>query len=101
MSRHRHSLATILFPAVHLCHQLEKLMSQTDDLRSAIADLGTDLTEAVERIETKLANADADVDLTAEIDQLRSFGTQLDSLGTDPETPDAPFDPGGEAPVEP
>lgn len=94
MARHRHTLVDRLWPYPHLCDLLETLMSQTEDLRAAITDLGTDLSEAVTRIETKLA--DADVDLSAEIDQLRSFGDSLDALGADPEEP--PVDP--DVPVE-
>jgi hypothetical protein len=107
VSRHRHSLVELLFPGPHLCdaicHLLEKLMSQTEDLRTAIAELGTDLGEAVTRIEAKLA--DADVDISAEIAQLHAFGDSLDALAADPaadpaEGPvDPPVDP--EAPVEP
>lgn len=100
--RHRHGLWTLLFPGPHLtllCDRLETLMAQTDDLRTAIADLGTDLNEAVARIEAKLA--DADVDISAEISQLHAFGDALDALAADPVEPDpeVPVDP--EAPVEP
>lgn len=97
---HTHTLGQILFPATHLCQRLETLMSQVDDLRNAIAQLGTDLGEATDRIEASLA--DANVDLTPELEQLRSFSNQLDSLAvtatdeTPPEGEEPP--PEGETP---
>src|SRR5687768_13265839 len=92
---HRHTLWTLMFPAAHLCNQMEILMTQNEDLNAAIAQVGTDLGEAVTRIEAKLA--EADVDLTDEIAQLRGYSDQLDGLGADPV--EEPVDP--EEPVEP
>lgn len=97
---HRHSLWTLMFPGAHLCKRLTLLearfMSDIDDLRGAISQVGTDLGEAVTRIEERLANAD--VDLSTEIGQLRSFSEQLDSIAVDTPTEEPP--PGEEPPPE-
>lgn len=72
-------------------------MSQIDDLRSAIAQVGTDINEAATRIEERLA--DADVDLSGDIAQLRSFGEQLDSIAAETVDPGDPgTEPGGGEP---
>ena len=92
-----------LFPGTrHVCDRLDHLertlMTQIDELREAIAQAGVDLGEAVDRVEAKLA--DTEVDLGPEIEQLRSFGEQLDSIAV--EGPGSEGEPPveGEEPVE-
>ena len=86
--------------------QQEQMMGQFDDLRTAIGQLGTDLSEAVSRVETKIAAlGDPDPDLSADIEALRAASAQLDALAADavaePEFPEEPpvDEPVGEEPV--
>lgn len=62
------------------------LMGQTEDLRTAVAQLGVDLGEAISRVEARIvALGEPDPDLSAEIASLRQFSESLDSLGADAE----------------
>jgi hypothetical protein len=72
-----------------------RFMAQIDDLRAAIAQVGTDLGEAVSRVEAKITElGEPDPDLTADIANLRSVSSQLDSLVAEqPDTPDEPTEP--------
>ena len=61
-----------------------KGMGQTEDLKSAVSQVGVDLGEAVARVEAAIARGgEPDPDLTAEIANLRRFSEQLDSLAAD------------------
>lgn len=65
-----------------------KIMAQIDELRSAIAQLGTNLGDAVARVEAKIASlGDPDPDLSADIANLQMMSSQLDDLADD-STPD-------------
>ncbi len=58
-----------------------RLMAQVDDLRAAISQVGVDLGEAVARVQAKIEElGEPDPDLTADIANLQSISTQLDSL---------------------
>lgn len=58
-----------------------RLMAQVDDLRSAISQLGTDLSEAIARVETKISElGEPDPDLTNDIAAIREASAKLDSL---------------------
>lgn len=92
MTGHTHTVSEQLFPLTHLCQRLDALMSSVDELRNVIGQLGTDIGELGDRIEAR--TADTDVDLGPEIETLRGFSAQLDSLAVD-ETPTE-----GETPVE-
>jgi outer membrane murein-binding lipoprotein Lpp len=75
-----------------------RLVSQVDDLRSAVAQLGVDLGEAVARVEAKVAElGDPDPDLTADIAAIRDASARLDALVASPvepePDPDTPVDP--------
>jgi hypothetical protein len=97
---HTHSLWDLVFPGRHICEQLEKIMTQNEDLNEAISQLGVDIGEATDRIEAKLA--DGNTDLTDEIATLRGFSTSVDALAADAAEPpvDPPADPveGGDVP---
>lgn len=65
-----------------------KTMGQTEDLRSAVSQLGTDLSEAVSRVEAKIDSlGEVDPDLTADIAAIREASTKLDALAADDTTP--------------
>jgi hypothetical protein len=67
----------------------EDLMSQVSDLRAAIAQMGTDLGEAITRVEAKIANlGEVDPDLTADIASMREASMKLDALAADPAAPE-------------
>lgn len=73
-------------------------MAKIDDLRAAIAQVGTDLSEAIDRVTARLADIGGpDVDFTEDINRLNEFSTRLDSIaqtGTDPGSttdPNAPY----------
>lgn len=76
-------------------------MAQIDDLRAAIAQVGTDIAEAVDRIQARLAAlGEPDPDLSADIARLGELSSQIDALGaeagtgtepgTEPADPNAP-----------
>lgn len=74
----------------------ERLMGQVEDLRAAIAQVGTDLGEAVARVSDKIDSlGEPDPDLSADIANLQGISSQLDALAAD----EAP--PVVEPPVEP
>lgn len=95
--------------AEHLIRTQRETMSQIEELRSAISQLGTDLLEAVQRVEQKIGElGQPDPDLSADIAAIREMSTRLDSLAADAEQiPDpaadggTPPQPDGELPVEP
>jgi hypothetical protein len=66
-------------------------MGQTEDLKSAVSQVGVDLGEAVSRVEAAIARGgEPDPDLSAEIANLRRFSEQLDSLAAEPAPDPAP-----------
>jgi hypothetical protein len=63
-------------------------MGQTEDLKTAVAQVGVDLGEAVTRVEAKIAElGEVDADFSPEIEALRNASTSLDGLVADTETP--------------
>lgn len=79
----------------------DRLMAQIDELRTAIEQVGTNLSAAVTRVEEKIAElGEPDPDLTADIARLQDIGSQLEDLA-DEDTPDVvpPPDDGGEPTV--
>ena len=72
-------------------YQGVRILSQVEDLRTAIGQLGTDLGEAIARVEAKLiAAGDPDPDLTADIAAIKEASTRLDALAADPVVEPAP-----------
>jgi hypothetical protein len=82
---------------VHLDDLQERFMTQIDDLRAAIAQVGTDLGEAIARVDAKVSSlGEPDPDLTADIDALKAVSASLDNL-----VAESPAEPPAEGPVEP
>ena len=91
------------------------LMGQFEDLQAAVGQLGTDLNEAVARVEAKIAElGEPDPDLSAQLSAIRDASTRLDALAAEPPPPQpepgpapepepepepAPEDGGGDGPV--
>lgn len=78
------SVATIAL----ILQMKENLMTQTEDLRAAIAELNSDLSAAITRVEDKIASlGEPDPDLSADIQALKDASSALEGLVAAP-TPD-------------
>ncbi len=77
-----------------LFHLERKSMGQTEDLKTAVAQLGVDFTEALARVEAKVAElGEPDPDLSADIAKLKEISVGLDALVAAPVVPEPEPDP--------
>lgn len=65
-----------------------QIVAQTEDLRAAVAQLGTDVGEAIARVEAKISSlGEPDPDLTADIAAIKDASARLDRLAEEPAPP--------------